>query len=256
MTRTIDKHTRFYADGYDWSGYTRSVGPLVWTYEEGDQTCLTDACKNVLLGQASVGIGTLNGVMDNTATTGLHILANGANVMRTVMIPIGFNAAPAQGDPVYMGEFEQKDYMGVTGNISTYATVTFSGSSLRGSTFLYDKPWGILLHAKGAETAVNSANGVSDMITPASTAFGGYMVYQVFAGNGTATIKVQDATSAGGAYSDVSGLTSGVIDCSTVKYGRVAIGRTATIRAYTRWQIVLGTATTVTFALGLVRATF
>lgn len=252
--RTTDNNIRFYADGYDWSGMTRSVGPLIWTFDEGDQTCLTDGVKNVLLGQPMVGVGTLNGVFDNTATTGLHILASGAGVMRTVMVPIGIRAAPAQGDPVYMGEFEQKDYMGVTGSVATYATVAFAQSSARASTFLYDKPWGWLLHAKGAETAVNTAVGIDD--NGAATAFGGYLVYQVFAGNGTATIKVQDAaTNSNGSFSDLSGATSGSIDCSTPKYGRVAIGRTATVRQYLRWQIVFGTATTVTFALAFVRAT-
>ena len=252
--RTTDNNMRFYADGYDWSGMTRSVGPLVWTFDEGDQTCLPDGVKSVLLGQATTGIGTLNGVFDNTATTGLHILASGAGVMRTVMIPIGIRAAPAQGDAVFVGEFEQKEYMGVTGNIATYASVGFSPSSARASTFLYDKPWGWLLHAKGAETAANTATGIDD--NGGSSAFGGYMTYQVFAGNGTATIKVQDAaTNLNASFADLSGATSGSIDCSSPKYGRVALSRTATVRQYLRWQIVLGTATTVTFALAFVRAT-
>ena len=250
--RTTNKWTRVYADGYDISGDSRSLGPLLWTYDETELTGLSHAVKGALPAHATVGIGTLNAVMNNTAITGLHIIANGAGVMRTLMIPVGIRAEPAQGDPVYMCELEQLGYY----SDGPYVTIPFGMSSARASTFLYDKPWGLLLHANGAETAVNSANGISDMDTPASTAFGGYMEYQVFAGDGTATIKVQDATTAGGAFSDVSGMTSGSIDCSTVKYGRVAIGRTATIRSFCRWQVVFGTATTVTFALGLSRALF
>jgi hypothetical protein len=75
----------------------------------------------------------------------------------------------------------------------------------------------------------------------------------VFAGNGTATIKIQDATTAGGAYADITNLTTGVIDCSNPTAGQIAIAKSATIRQYLRWQIVLGTATSVTFALAFIR---
>lgn len=252
--RTVAKHTRVYVDGYDLSGMTRQVGPLTWTIEEADQTCLTDAVKGVLPNQSEIGIGSINGVFDNTATTGLHIVAGGAGVMRTVMIPVGINAAPAQGDPVFVGQFEQKDYM-AENNVAVYANIGFDKTSETATTLKYAKPWGWLLHAKGAETAVNTAVGIDD--NGGSSAFGGYMVYQVFAGNGTATIKVQDAaTNTNPSFADLSGATTGSIDCSTVKYGVVALGNTATVRQYLRWQIVLGTATTVTFALAFVRATY
>jgi hypothetical protein len=223
-------------------------------FDETELTTITDAVKGVLPAHATLGIGTLNGVVDNTASTGLHILASGGpGTKRTVMVAIGIQAVPAQGDPVYIGEFEQQGYY----QEGPYVSIPFEKTSDSATSLLYSKPWGILLRAaSAATTAVNSANGISDMITPASTAFGGYMCYQVLSGDGTATIKVQDATSAGGSFSDISGMTTGSIDCSTPKYGIVAIGRTSTIRAYTRWQIVLGTATTLTFALGLVRATF
>lgn len=252
--RTTDNHMRFYADGYDWSGMSRSCGPLEQTYEEGNQTTLTSGVQCYLLGQATLGIGTLNGVFDNTETTGLHVLASGAGVMRTVMIPIGIRAAPAQGDPVYMGEFEQKDYQATTGGVATYVTIPFTKTSVRATSLVYDKPWGYLLHAKGAETAVNTAIGI-DSETGAATAFGGYLMYQVFAGDGTATIKVQDAaTNLNASFADLSGATSGEIDCSTPQRGVVALGTTATVRQFLRWQIVLGTASTVTFALAFCRA--
>jgi hypothetical protein len=250
--RTILKHTRFYADGYEWSGGLRAIGPLQNTYDETDLTTILDAVKGYLPAHSTLGIGTLNGVLDNTATTGLHILASGAaGTKRTVMVAIGIQAAPAQGDPVYLGEFEQQGYY----QEGPYVSIPFALPSETSTTLLYSKPWGWLLHANGAETAVNTAVGIDDI--GASTAFGGYLCYQVTAGNGTATIKVQDAaTNANGSFSDLSGATSGSIDCSTPKYGIVALGRTATVRRYLRWQIVLGTATTVTFCLGFVRATF
>jgi hypothetical protein len=82
-------------------------------------------------------------------------------------------------------------------------------------------------------------------------------MYQVFAGNGTATLKVQDAaTNTNPSFADLSGATSGSVNCATPSAGVVAISTTATVRQYLRWQIVFGTATTVTFALAFVRATY
>lgn len=249
--RTVNKHTRVYADGYDLSGDTRTIGPLAWTFDEGDLTCLPDEVKGALPGHATLGIGTLNGVFSNTATTGLHTVMSTAGVKRTVMIPIGIRTAPAQGDPVYMGQFEQSGYQ----QEEAYVNIPFALPSVTNTTLLYDKPWGWLLHAKGAETAVNTAIGIDDI--GASTAFGGYMMYQVFAGNGTATIKVQDAaTNLNASFADLSGCTSGSINCATVQSGIIAVSKTATVRRYLRWQIVFGTATTVTFALSFVRATY
>ncbi|MBW2674611.1 MAG: hypothetical protein JRD89_14570, partial [Deltaproteobacteria bacterium] len=85
------------------------------------------------------------------------------------------------------------------------------------------------------------------------TTTGGYMVYHAFASNGTATLKTQDASvDSDGDYGDL--LTSGVIDPSAApKYGVVELGVLATVKQFTRWQIVLGTATTVTFVLSFHR---
>ena len=249
--RTTLKHTRVYIDGYDMSGSSRALGPLVWTLDEQDLTCISDAVKGSLMGHATLGVGAINGVMDNTASSGMHVNFNASGVKRAVMLPIGIRAEPAQGDPVYMGEFEQQGYQ----YEAPYVNIQFALPSSSNATLLYDKPWGYLLHAKGEETAVNTAIGIDD--NAASSALGGYMMYQVFSGDGTATIKVQDAaTNLNGSFSDLSGGTSGSIDCTTPKYGIVAIGKTATVRRYLRWQIVLGTATTVTFALSFVRATY
>lgn len=251
MTRTNSKWLRCYADGYDISGDARTIGPLNWSYDEVDLTGYSHAIKGVLPGHATIGIGTLNAVFDNTATTGVHNILATSGVMRTMLIAVGMLAEPAEGDPAFMGEFEQEDYM-QDGQVGTYINIPFNSASARASSFLYDSPWGILSHEKSAETAVNSATGV-DNPTGGATSFGGYMVYQVFAGNGTATISVDDSAN-NSTFAAVSGLTSGSINCSSPISGRVAIGRTATIRQYTRWQIAFGTATSVTFALGLSRA--
>lgn len=253
--RTVAKHARVYMDGYDISGDTRSIGALMCQFEEADMTCLTDAVKGALPNQATLGIGTLNCVMNNTASSGIHAVLSSAGQQRTVLVTIGSRTDPAQGDPAYCAVLQQKDYLLDPNNAGVYLNISFDKTSSSATSLLYARPWGWLLHAKGAETAANTAVGIDD--NGGASAFGGYMMYHVFAGNGTATIKVQDAAvNSNGSFADLSGATTGSIDCTTPKHGIVALGRTATVRQYLRWQMVLGTATTVTFALAFVRATY
>ena len=108
-----------------------------------------------------------------------------------------------------------------------------------------------MLHTKSAETAANSATGAGIDNGAASTA-GGYLAFMGFAGNGTATISIDDSAD-DSSYSALSGATSGELDFSSVQFGLVALGTTATVRQYLRWQLALNTATTVTFALAFVR---
>ena len=249
--RTVSKWVRVYADGYDISGDSRAIGPLVQTYDESDLTGFSHAVKGALPSHATLGIGTLNGVFN---TEGVHtsMITPGK---RTILVAIGIRAEPAQGDPVYMGEFEQLGYQ--TDPSGVYVNIPFGMSSARAATFAYDKPWGVLLRpAASATTAVNSSTGVDDY--GVATTFGGYMTYQVLAGNGTATIKVQHAsTNSDGSFADLGGCTSGSINCSTPSAARVVTtARTTTVNRYIRWQITLGTATSVTFALGFSRALF
>lgn len=247
--RTVLKHIRVYVAGYDLSGYTRSPGPLVWQYDEADLTGIEEI-KGYLPDKATVTPSALNGILDNTDTVGLHEIIKTPGSSRVVMIPVGIRTAPAQGDPVFVGQYQQQTYM-LEGDTAAYINATFDEWDAAGM-IAYDNPWGVLLHAKSAVTAVNSATGVDD--NGASTTQGGYMVYQVFAGDGTATILTQHAsTNSDGSFAALSGATTGVIDCSSPTAGIVAISKTATVNRYLRWQITLGTATTVTFALGFVR---
>ncbi len=252
--RTVLKHTRVYMDGYDLSGYSRAIGPLSWEHDTPDLTTMTDGVQGALPNQAKLGIGALNGVFDNTAINGLHVLLGSPGVRRTVAIAVGMRAAPAQGDSCFVGQFEQKGYSLDTGSGAALVNVSFDVPSESNATLLYFKPWGTLLHANSAEVGVNAAIGVDDDLRAAATATGAVLMYQVLAGNGTATLKAQDAaTNTDVSFADVSGLTSGSLNCAVVQHGIVAIANTATLRRYIRWQIVLGTATSVTFIVAVVR---
>ena len=258
--RTLAKWMRVYIDGFDFSGDARTLGPLLWTFEEEEFTPLTAATKGYLSGQGNIGVGTLNALLDNTAVTGIHTVLNTPGVMRTVMAPLGIRAAPAQGDPCYVGQFEQKDYAveGTDGAVAL--TINFEPSE-RASSLVYARPWGSLMHAKGAETGANTAVGIDDSPAGAATTKGGYMVYSIFASNavGTVVVKMQDAAvNNDGSFADIGSCATSAIGFAAIAagtaHGLVAIGATATVRQFTRWQIVLaGGMTTVTFALAFVR---
>lgn len=252
--RTHPKWTRFYMAGYDLSGYARTVGPLKWEYDTPDLTAdMADAVRGYLPNVPSISCGDLKGVFDNTVTSGLHAVASSVATSEVVMIPLGIRAAPAAGDPVFMGEFVQLGYQSEESDGALLANIPFGEWDVA-NRLLYgrDKPWGFLVHAKAAVTEVNTAVGIDDY--GAATAKGGYMMYQVFAGDGTATITVQDAaTNSNASFSNITGATSGEIDCSSVQRGIVDLTATRDVRQYIRWQISFGDAETVTFALAFMR---
>ena len=249
--RTLSRFMRVYGGGYDLSGDVRTIGALPWSYDAPDITTITDGSKNHLLGMPTIGGFGFVGIMNSTATTGLHTLTSAGTTNWDIMVPVGIRAAPAQGDPVWMGKFPQKSYKPSDDTGAVIAALEF-GTWDGGDLAAYNNPWGTLLHANSAVTAVNSAVGVDG---GAASALGGYMMVQVFAGNGTATIKVQHAsTNADGSFGDLGGCTTGVVSMETPFagiYNTTAL--TTSVSQYTRWQIVLGTASSVTFALAFAR---
>jgi len=252
--RTVQRWARVYMNGYDMSGYARSLSPLVQTFDEADLTALSDPVKGYLPAMCNLGIGTVNANLDTTATVGAHAVLSVPGVSRNVMIPIGINAVPAQGDVVYTGKFQQASYLTAEDAGAMVVSIDFSDPDAS-APIGYDNPWGVLLHASGAETAANTAIGVDN---GAASAFGGYLAYQVFAGDGTATISVDKSTTTNvnASFSALSGATTGEIDCSSPKSGFIALANPSAVGQFLRWQIVLGTAETVTFALAFVRGKY
>jgi len=236
------------------SGYARSVGSLDWGFNPEEFTTLSSAITGALPGQGTIAVGDINCVMATTTggnVTPHDIFKNASDAVRDVMIPLGIRAAPAAGDPVFCAQVSQNAYVGaVDGDTITMNMDLGSVDARAGSTGFYDIPWGYLIHASGAETAVNT--GAADCTGGGQTLFGGYMMYQMFPGStGTITLKIEDST--GGGWSELA--SSGVLTqvAATGQSGIVALGNTGTVDTDLRWQIVLGTATTSTFALAFVR---
>lgn len=252
--RTVSKHTRVYVDGYDLSGYTRSIGPLVENYDAVGEAALTDAVKGYLPNHVELGVGTLNGIFDNTATSGLHALHTaGAGSRHVVTVAQGIRAAPAAGDPCYAGHFEQAGYTAEPNSGMVFASVPFAMTSAAATTLAFPKPWGVLLNV-GAQTGANSSTGGVDH--GAATAKGGFLAYHVLASSNashTATISIDDSSD-DSTYNALSGATTGSITVTAGVSGIVALGPTAAVERYLRWQLTLGTATSVTFILSFHRA--
>jgi len=250
LTRTHTKHLRAYINGVDLSGYSRSIGALGAMAEVSPDSAWTDTVKNVILGQSTIQVGNLSTILDNDTAGAFVNLSSGVG-QKNIVFPIGINAAPVNGNPMFAWQMEQTTYTGEQGDGFVSANIIFGGSNY--NLLNYKKPWGFIIHAKGTETAVNTATGQDD--NGAASSLGGLFVYQLFSSDGTVTLKAQDAaTNTNVSFADLTGATSGVIDASlTPQSGIVQLSTTATVRRYTRWQIVLGTATTVTFFMGLIR---
>jgi hypothetical protein len=249
--RTVARWGRVYMDGYDMSGYARSIGALDWSFDEADLTALADSVKGFLPAQCVVGIGGINANLDTTATSGLHVIANAPGVSRVMMVPLGIQAEPAQGDAVYCGRFNQSSYQANEEGGAITVNLGFEGWDA-GNALGYNNPWGVLLRPKTATTGANTSAGVDGL---AASSLGGYLVYQVFAGNGTATISVDKSTTTNvnASFSALSGATTGELNFSTPQAGIIALGNAAAVGQYLRWQIALNSATSVTFALAFVR---
>lgn len=249
--RTTLNYWRVYVDGYDLSGYSRSIGNFGATFDEGIDDAISLSVKGTMLGQAMISAGVLNGIFDNTATSGLHAVVGSVSNPRNVMYARGVQAAPADNDVSFAGQFSQSAYTVGPGDTPVTASIPFNNTNALTGSAAYANPFGVLLHAKAAATAANTATGLDQT---AQTTLGGWMMYQVFAGDGTAAIKQQDAsTNLDGSFGDL--LSSGTIDCSSPTAGIVALAKGATVERYVRWQIALGTATTVTFAISWHRNT-
>jgi len=255
--RTKQKWFRLYADGYDLSGMSRDIGPFGLEHDAPDLTVWTDQVKGYLKGHTQTNLGAYNAVFDNTATTGLQAVLNASGQLRNVLIAMGIRAAPANGDPCFGGQFLQSGYQAQDDGGALVVNIPFAGWDASSVSLQYAAGFGQLLHANSAETGVNSSAGFDNLAGAVSTGSGGVMVYHVLASSNaahTATLKVQDAAvNADGSFADLSSATTGVITVTAGVSGMVALSATATVRQYLRWQIVLGTATSVTFLLAFMR---
>ena len=169
--RTAERWMRVFVDGYDFSGQARKVGPLSIEYDAADLTAIADPVKGFYPGHPNVNVGAINSVFSNTATSGIHNRLATAGDIRTVSVCHGIRAVPAMGDPVFAGQFTQGEYTVADDGGGLVVNLPFTGWASDAVSLGYATPWGVLLNANTARTAVNTATGV-DLIN-VSTAKGG-----------------------------------------------------------------------------------
>ncbi len=251
--RSTADFERLYIDGYDMSGYTIDCGERGADFGGAAFKCKNDAIIGVLVGKPTLLFGPVNGVFDNTATSGIHVLANAAQATRrNIMHLRGVNAVPAIGDDAFCAQMIQSSYQAANSGDISAVNLQFAHDAT--STIAYGNPFGAVLHVLGSETGANSANTNAD--NGAATTAGGWLMYQVtsITGSGTVTISVDDSAN-GTSWSALSGATSGAIaTASAPTAGIINLATTATVRRYLRWQIAFGgSATACTFALAFMR---
>jgi hypothetical protein len=246
------KHSRFYANGIDGSGSVPVLGTWGVSFDATQQAALSHEIKSVVKGWPTFQAGPVNTFLSPGVSDDLHALFSAGDYFN-IMAVWGSPGGAVVGDPICAMTMEQGEYTAQPGDGFFGANVAFPSASRNGS-LAYPNCWGLLVHPKGAETAANTA--VATLDNGAASAAGGLFVYHLFSSDGTATLSLDDsATNANNAaFAALSGATSGSIDASvTPKSGMIALGTTAAVRRYLRWQIALGTATTATFALGFIR---
>lgn len=255
-----------YVDGIDISGYIRDAGQLAEVDEAIDDSAVTDAVKNVLLGQGTIACGPLNAILDNDGgayPAGLFSSFGVAGTPHYTSVVLGTPNGPNLSDPFfswYLAETAFQRVEGSNGFVSVTLQLDKGGPGLTG----YDNPWGVVLHPKGNEAAVNSANTplVCDWGS-VPMASGGMFVYHLFsataAGAGTVVLKMQDSLDGSTSWADVTGATSGALttNVTTVPVGGIVpIGTTLAVKRFTRWQLVFGGGTPPTganFFAGFIR---
>jgi hypothetical protein len=258
MTRAVSKYNRVYAGGWDISGKTRQVGPLAQEYDAPPSYAYADGAVGALADQPMIGIGQLVGIFD-AGDGGLHQLLQSPATSRIVTVAIGGLAEPAAGVPVFSGEFEQIGYAPAVESGIIPAQIDFANYSSRAGVLDYDRPWGNLLHANAAATAANS--GTADHDYGAATAFGGFGVLHILDGNGTATFTIEHAdTNDDGTFDSTGAIVTFATTDADVDGGsdpaaeiKATATVTTTVQRYLRWQVALGTATTVTFVMAFHR---
>ena len=252
--RSLVDYERLFIDGYDMSGYTIDPGERGADYDMGEAVCLSDAVKGAILGRPTFTFGPVNGVFDNTATSGIHVLANAAQgTRRNILHARGVSGASAVGDDAFCAIMYQQSYKAAQADNTSTVNMTFSHDATAGLN--YRQPFGVLLHPWGAETAANTANTNAD--NGAASALGGWMMYQIYSitGAGTVAISIDESSTGSSGWAALSGATSGAIaTASAPTAGFIQLATNAAVKQYLRFQVAFGgSATACTFGLAFMR---
>jgi hypothetical protein len=256
MSRTNNKWIRPYISGYRAGGSIANVGSLGWAGDVSPEAAYTDEIKNAIVGMIEVQPMTLNTILAPGEAADLYALFSSGVGTYDALIAYGVQAVPKAGDPIFAWRYDEAGYNAEPGSGFVMANVNFSSTYATNNPAIlggYNSPFGVLIHADGAETAANTAAGIDD--NGAASTKGGVFFWHLLSSDDPVTLTLQEASVNSNAnFANVTGATSGSVDASAAPVsGQVALSPTAAIKRYLRWQIALGSATTATFILGFHR---
>jgi len=247
--RTTKKYLRVYVD--EFGGFNDdffNIGGLACEFGEPMGAAFADEIKNLKggPGQGRISMGTLSGYL-HAGGSDFHESLKTPATERIVSVLFGIRGVPAQGDPAFCGQMLQGAYrsqdlsdgaiVAVDLPLNEWAGDATSLAICKGMGFVLDP-------GSAARTAVNSSGGVN---YGAQTTDGALGFLHILSTNGTCTFSIQDSANDSDWATLLTFAAGGDSVAAEVK------AATGTVDQYTRWQISLGTATSVTFVMSLVR---
>lgn len=248
--RTVSKYLRVYVDEHGtFNDDFFSIGPLVNEFDAPMGAAFSDEIKNAKggLGQGSISMGSLNGYL-HTGASDLHENLGAGGVARIVSVLFGIRAVPAQGDPCFSAHMNQGAYNTQDISDGSILAVTMPLETVYAPAEMTTKALGYVLDPGAlARTAVNASGGVDNAVE--STA-GGLAFLHLLVTDGTCTFSVQHSVDDADWSTFLTFAIAGDAVGSEIKATALP---TTTVKRYTRWQLALGTATSVKFVMTLVR---
>lgn len=241
MTKQSGLGDNFYVGGYDLSGDIASLESLSQPVGTLDVTAINESAHDRLAGQID-GSMAFTSYFDPAVNASHPVL----KALPRTDVQMMYFRGTTLGNPAAAQVGKQIDYSPTRGNDGAL-TVTISAQANG-----FGLEWGNMLTA-GLRTDTTATAG-SNFDFGAATSFGFQAYLQVTAFTGTdVTVKLQDATTSGGTYADVSG---GAFAQTTAAHTaqRISSVNTATVREFVKvTTVTTGGFTSATFAVILVK---
>ena len=252
--RTVSKYNRLYlgngTTGLDLSCNTMSVGKAGIDFDVDEQAAYCWEVKGGLPDWGNLTLGPVNMSL-NAGTAELHdamVALEGSQV--SACLAIGIREAPTYGSPAFLFQGNLKSYVSAPAGGMVMATATLSGD-YAASPLQYSKPWGVVVHPLGTETAGNTATAGTIIDNGAPSTNGGYLFYDYTAIDGL----LDSAEAILEESADAATWSTLILQpaISAPAAGIIQLAPGSTVKQYLRWQLGFDAATTATFFLAFVR---
>ena len=253
--RTVSKYNRLYLGnstiGLDLSCNTMSVGEAGIDFDVDEQAAYCWEVKGGLPDRGNLTLGPVNMSL-NAGTAELHdamVALEGSQI--AACLAVGIREAPTYGSPAFLWQGSLKSYQSAPAGGMVMATATLSGDNAETNLY-YSKPWGVVVHPLGTETAQNTATAGTIIDNGAPSANGGYLFYDYTVLDGTLdnTVAILEESADAATWSTLI-LQPDIIAAPAAGIIQLAPG--STVKRYLRWQLAFDAGTTATFLLAFVR---